>query len=151
MKTMKSGRKKLVGYRLYDLVNVKAVTDTEMNNVMGSIHDVVLADRQVFCIISLANFCPQNPTSYISLKAKKMNGIKIRRKGRRSLMRSLMKKKRKAVLLKWWSWVGQPSVSNMVFVRDYRCFSISIYDAGVGNFKCSLFYVAEFEVHDTTK
>ena len=125
MKTMNSGRKKLVGCRLYDLVDVKAVTDTEMHNVMGNIHDVVLADKQVFCIISLANFCPQNPTSYISLKAKKMNGIKIWRKGR-SLMRSLMKKRRKTALLKWWSWMGRPSVSNMVFVRYYRCCSLQL-------------------------
>ena len=42
---MKSGRKRVVGYRLYDLVDVKAVTDTEMHNVMGNIHDVVLADK----------------------------------------------------------------------------------------------------------
>jgi len=45
MKTMKSGRKKLVGYRLYDLVDVKAVTDTEMHNIMGNIHEVVPADK----------------------------------------------------------------------------------------------------------
>ena len=42
---MKSGRKKLVGYRLYDLVDVKAVTDTEMHNIMGNIHEVVPADK----------------------------------------------------------------------------------------------------------
>jgi len=51
-----------------------------------------------------------------------MNGIKMQRKGRRSLMRILMRKRRKTVLLKW---VGRPSVSNMVFVRYYRCYFTS--------------------------